>query len=126
MRYLVILFAIVTSPLQGEVPDHHGVIIIGNIKNCNGDFIILSHIPRLRGNLNYDGFKSIGSSINDNGSFYLESRSMIAGGLYFLEIGDKGFFLDLLAGDSIHLEFDLDDIHLLAAMVTDIRISSLR
>src|SRR5690606_27256554 len=64
----------------------------------------------LRGTLNYDGFVSIGSSVSAVGDFKLESRTVVNGGLFFLEIADKGLAIELLAGDSIHLEFDFNDI----------------
>ena len=63
-----------------------------------------------RGNLNYDGFRSVGSLVDDNGDFTIKSNSIIDGGLYYLQIGEKGFRLDLLKGDSLHLEFHLDDL----------------
>jgi hypothetical protein len=110
MKYFIILLVAFALFSQSEVEGHDGVIITGNIKNCSGDFIILSHIPRMRGNLNYDGFKSIGSPVSAEGHFVLESKTVVNGGLFLLEIADKGTIIDVLAGDSIYLEFDLDDL----------------
>ena len=83
------------------------VIVEGIIKDSNEEYVMLAYTPRMRGNLNYDGFRSIGTSIDKDGSFRLESSRVTDGGNYRLFFPEYMVPLVLFDDDSIHLEIYL-------------------
>lgn len=89
---------------------NEGVTVRGNVKNSNHENIILTHIPRFRGNLNFDNFKSVGTSIDEKGNFTLISKTITHASNYRLEFKNTGLDLTLFKGDNVNLEFDLNDL----------------
>lgn len=85
------------------------VIVEGIIENSNEEYVMLAYTPRMRGNLNHDGFRSIGSSIDKDGSFRLECSGVADGGNYRLFFPDYMVPLVLFDNDSIHLEINLTE-----------------
>jgi hypothetical protein len=87
----------------------NAIKIKGHIKNSEQDYISLNYAPRLRGNLNFDGFESIGSYINSNGNFELNSDKNTDGACYSLEFKNRGIQLILFSGDNIQLDFNISN-----------------
>ncbi len=108
LRIITAILILAPIPLLGQAQE--GLLLTGHVENSNQDFVILSHVPLYRGNLNYDGFRSVGSQIDENGDFTIKSNAMIDGGLYYLQVGETGFDLTLHQGDRIHFAFDLTDV----------------
>lgn len=82
------------------------VIIRGKASNQGGQFIILKYMPFFRGNPSFDGFKSIGSPIDEQGDFNLEPGKVTDAALYSLEYDSKSISFPLFKGDNIDIEFD--------------------
>jgi len=95
--------------IRCHTEEHQGVIIQGYVKNSNQEYIVLTHVPRFRGNLNFDNFKSIGTTIDKKGNFKVESETITHGSNYSLEYKNRGIELSLFKGDNIHLQFDLNN-----------------
>lgn len=105
------LFIIICATLnQCNVSKSESVTIQGNTKNSDQEYIILEYIPRLRGNLNFDGFKNIGTRIDEDGNFTISSKNITHSAKYFLDLNTKGISLILFENDNIKLNFDINDI----------------
>ncbi|WP_412560424.1 hypothetical protein [Winogradskyella sp. MIT101101] len=85
-----------------------GIEINGYVKNSEQEYISLNYAPRLRGNLNFDNFKTIGSYIDSNGSFSFHSDKITDGANYTLEFKNKRIPLVLFGNDDVKLDFDID------------------
>ena len=68
---LLTLFLLLSLNGMGQ----NGVIVEGAIKDLQEEYVMLAYTPRMRGNLNFDGFKSIGARVNAQGKFKLESQN---------------------------------------------------
>lgn len=110
MRKLILFVIICATLNQCKVSKSESVTIQGNAKNSDQEYIILEYLPRLRGNLNFDGFKNIGTRIDNKGNFTISSKYIIHSANYFLNLGDKGIKLVLFENDNIKLDFDINDI----------------
>ena len=86
-----------------------GVTIQGHASNSNNEYIVLNYMPRLRGCLNFDGFRNTGTRINDDGYFSLSADRLTHAASYTLVYKDKGIRLELFKGDNMQLEFDIND-----------------
>lgn len=84
-------------------------IIKGFAKNSILQHISLNHAPRIRGNLNFDNFKSAVTYIDSNGNFEFNSNNITDGAIYNLEFNNHAISLNLFKGDDIQLEFDIDN-----------------
>lgn len=105
--FLLLLFAFFI--VACKTTSDNAIEINGHIKNSEQDYISLNYAPRLRGNLNFDDFESVGSHIDLNGNFKLHSDKNIDGANYSLEFKNKGIELILFSGDKIQLDFDMTD-----------------
>lgn len=101
---IIILFAITFSANA-----HSGITIKGTTKNVNGAFVTLSHQPRMRGNLNFDNFKSTGAQISTKGTFTIKSGNITDGAIYNICIGNNFISLPLFIGDTFTVYFDGND-----------------
>ncbi|MFA9392972.1 MAG: hypothetical protein ACERKD_24405 [Prolixibacteraceae bacterium] len=90
---------------------NNGIKIVGEVTNSNQEYVYLAHQPLYRGNLNFDGFKSIGDRIDDKGNFTLISDKVIDEADYWIQVKDRAFHLILFNGDNIKIKFDLKDIN---------------
>lgn len=90
---------------------HSGISIKGNTKNANGAFVTLSHQPRMRGNLNFDNFKSIGTQVSTKGTFKIKSGNITDGAIYNISINNSFISLPLFTGDAFTVYFDGNDPH---------------
>lgn len=63
----------------------------------------------MRGNLNFDNFKNLGTRINKNGYFELSSNSITHAASYNFVYENKYFNLVLFKGDNLNLEFEKED-----------------
>lgn len=87
-----------------------GVKISGSVKNSEQEYVNLTYVPRFRGNLNFDGFKSVGSNIDSKGNFKLLANKITDAANYSLEFQNQSIQLILFEGDNIHLTFDLNNL----------------
>lgn len=87
----------------------NGIIINGYVKKSEQEYISLNYTPRLRGNLNFDNFKTLGSYIDSNGNFSFHSDKITDGANYTLEFKNKGIPLVLFSNDNVKLNFDIDN-----------------
>ncbi|MDN5214728.1 hypothetical protein QQ020_21800 [Fulvivirgaceae bacterium BMA12] len=87
-----------------------GIIVEGKMKDSEEAYTILAYSPRMRGNLNFDGFKSVGAQINDEGKFRLEAKNITHAANYRLFFPKHMIPLLLFDGDSIYLEIYHTDI----------------
>ncbi len=110
MRQILLIILFSSILLQSCNNRFDGIKISGKVLNSDREFVILAHQPLFRGNLNFDGFKSIGDKIDDKGNFTLLSNKSIDAAYYWIQIKDNAFHLILFHGDNIKLEFDLNDI----------------
>lgn len=110
MKKIALATLVILTFLQGCTDTFDGVKIVGKIKNSNQEYVYLAHQPLYRGNLNFDGFKSIGDKIDNKGNFILISNKLTDAADYWIQVKDKAFHLILFNGDNIKLEFDLKDI----------------
>lgn len=111
MKIIVLVILSLLTINTVESFSQRGAIVEGTIEDSNGEYVILNYTPRFRGNLNFDGFRSIGSFVDDHGKFKLQSNRITNAANYNLEILDKGINLVLMEGDRITLTFSLDDIN---------------
>jgi len=86
-----------------------GARISGHVLNSNQEYINLNYFPRLRGNLNFDGFTSVGSNLDSKGNFELNSNNITDEANYALELKNKNIPLIIFHGDDIHLTFDINN-----------------
>lgn len=107
-KNLTILLIIALTFYQCQSKTPNGITVRGNLKNSNQDYVLLSYTPRIRGNPNFEGFKSVGSQINPKGLFKLSSKKMTDGAEYSLWFKNNIISLPLLEGDNILLDFDID------------------
>ncbi len=84
-----------------------GIRLSGTVKNSNEEYAVLIYTPRKRGNINYDGFKSIGTWLDPKGNFNLNAAQVTHGGNYTLKIKDHYSHMVFFKGDNIHLEMNL-------------------
>lgn len=110
MKTTAFAILMISILLQACTHTFDGVKIVGKVKNSDQEYVYLAHQPLYRGNLNFDGFKSIGDRIDDKGNFTLISDKSIDAADYWIQVKDKAFHLVLFRGDDIKLEFDLKDI----------------
>ncbi|MEM9722791.1 MAG: hypothetical protein AAGA10_26225 [Bacteroidota bacterium] len=87
----------------------NGIVVEGMIKDAEEDFAILAYSSRLRGNLNFDKFRSVGSRVNERGEFKLTAPKITHAATYRLFFPEHYVRLNLFAGDSIYLEIYLED-----------------
>ncbi|GJM28592.1 MAG: hypothetical protein DHS20C17_12270 [Cyclobacteriaceae bacterium] len=83
-----------------------GARINGVLKDSDQNYIVLTYNPRLRGNLNFDGFRSTGTYVDESGYFDIKVDSLTDGAAYSLEFYDQGISLVLFEGDSIYCEIN--------------------
>lgn len=100
---LLIAFILVAC----KTPSDNAIEIKGHVNNSERHYITLNYAPKLRGNLNFDGFESVGSHIDLKGNFNLHSDKITDGASYTLEFDNKGISLILFAGDNVELDFDV-------------------
>ena len=93
-----------------------GVIIEGHIKNPEAKYILLNYFPTLRGNLNFDGFKSIGSPVDAEGKFRLSSKYITHTAQYSLIHPGQALGLILFEGDSLYI--DIPPVDSISSFVT--------
>jgi hypothetical protein len=110
MKKTVLLIVICLTLIQCNTKVKEGVIVRGIVKNSNQEYIVLTHIPRFRGNLNFDNFNSIGTTIDEKGNFTLIAKTIIHASNYALEFKNAGLNLTLFKGDNLKLEFDLNNL----------------
>ena len=110
MKKITLSVVICITLIQCNTKVNEGVIIRGNVKNSNQEYIVLTHIPRFRGNLNFDNFKSLGTSIDEKGNFTLISKTITHASNYSLQFKNSGINLTLFKGDNINLEFDITNL----------------
>jgi hypothetical protein len=103
---VIILFAITLIANA-----HSSITIKGNTKNANGTFITLSHQPRMRGNLNFDNFKSTGTQISTRGTFTIKSGNITDGAIYNISVNNNFISLPLFTSDAFTVYFDGNDPH---------------
>ncbi|MCF1191633.1 hypothetical protein LRR18_08560 [Mangrovimonas sp. AS39] len=101
-----ILFILLVSfkPNSGNIQK---VYIDGYVKNSNKEHVCLNYVSRIRGNLNFDNFRSLVTHINSRGQFNFNSDHITDGANYILEFNKHSIPLILFQGDSIQLEFDM-------------------
>ena len=102
---LFIVSLMLSLPTMGQ----NGVVIEGTIQDSNEEYALLAYSPLLRGNLNFDGFKSIGSPVDETGKFKLASEHITHGADYRLFFPQHYVPLNLFEGDRIHLDVYLKD-----------------
>lgn len=105
---LVVLF-IIFLWLSPHVFSQKGIVVEGTIMDAKEEYALLAYTPRMRGNLNFDGFKSIGAPVNEAGIFRLESKHITHGANYRLFFPKHYVGLILFEGDRIHLDIHLND-----------------
>ena len=88
---------------------NRGVVINGHIKNSEQEYISLNYAPRLRGNLNFDNFKTVGTYVDSSGNFSFYSDKITNGANYSLEFKNKGIQLVLFSNDNVKLEFNIEN-----------------
>lgn len=110
MRKALLFIVLTLILLQSCSNGFNGIKISGKVNNSNQEYVYLAYQPLYRGNLNFDGFKSIGDRIDNKGNFFLLSGKIIDAADYWIQVKDKAFHLVLFNGDNIKLEFDLNDI----------------
>ncbi len=93
--------------LQGCTKSTEGVKIVGNVKNSNQEYVVLFNESLCRGNLNFDGFRSVGNRIDKKGNFTLLSDKLVDASDYRMKVGNKFFHVVLFTGDDIKVSFDL-------------------
>ncbi|WP_117885746.1 hypothetical protein [Aureibaculum luteum] len=104
---LLLIFSILLVAFDSTSND--GIEISGYVKNSEQEYINLNYVPRLRGNLNFDNFTSIGSFIDSEGHFNLNSDKITDGANYSLEFKNSGIQLILFSGDNIQISFDVNN-----------------
>ncbi|WP_276168308.1 hypothetical protein [Zobellia alginiliquefaciens] len=104
---LLLIFSILLVACYTTSND--GIEISGYVKNSEKEYIHLNYLPRLRGNLSFDNFTSIGSNIDSEGYFNLNSDKITDGANYSLEFKNNGIQLILFRGDNIQLDFDVNN-----------------
>ena len=104
---LLLIFSILV--IACDTTSNDGIEISGYVKNSKKEYINLNYTPRLRGNLSFDNFTSIGSFIDSEGNFNLNSDKITDGANYSLEFKNNGIQLILFKGDNIQLEFDINN-----------------
>ena len=104
---LYLVLALLLTPNISICQDK-GVIIKGNVIGADEDYVILAYLPRMRGNLNFDKFKSIGSEINEKGGFEVRQDSITPGANYRLFFPNNYVSLNLFDGDSLHIDINLE------------------
>lgn len=92
-------------------PFTEGIIVKGTIINSDQEYVVLMYEPRYRGNLNFDGFRSIGTRIDEKGNFILSSEKVTHAAYYSLQLDNQYLPLILFKGDNINLELDFDDLY---------------
>ena len=108
-KNLIVFLIIGITFYQCKTNNPNGIIVRGNVKNSNQDYVILSYFPRYRGNPSFDGFKNIGSQIDKNGKFTLTSEEITDGGEYSLLFRNTNIMLPLFKSDNIKLDFDINN-----------------
>jgi hypothetical protein len=88
---------------QCKKDNQSGITINGNIENTTGDLILLQHYPQLRGNFNFDGFKSISTKTDNTGNFQLHSNRITHAADYSICIEGKWLSLTLFNGDVLEI-----------------------
>lgn len=88
-----------------------GIKISGFVKNSTPQYIGLNYASRIRGNLNFDNFRSIASHIDSKGNFKFNSDNITDGAIYYLEFKNNAIPLTLFNGDNIQLEFEIDNLY---------------
>lgn len=110
MKRITLAIIVILILLQDCANAFNGVKIIGDVRNSNHEYVILAHRPLSRGNLNPDGFISIGNRIDDKGNFSLISDKLIDAAGYWIQVKDKAYNLILFNGDNLKLDFDLNNL----------------
>lgn len=81
------------------------VVIEGTIQDADQAYVMLAYSPRARGNLNFDGFRSVGAPVNERGQFRLAAKNITPGANYRLFFPDSYVSINPFPGD--HLQIDL-------------------
>lgn len=88
----------------------NGITITGHFEDSREQFVTLKYQPRMRGNLNFDSFRSVGTYIRTDGSFTIKASSISHSAKYGLEFPGNHIPMNLFEGDSIFLEICMADI----------------
>lgn len=109
MKESVLLFITMLTTLAQSCSHTNATVINGKVTDSNQGVITLMQFTYYRGNLNYDGFKSIAAPIDENGDFTLKTDKITDGADYSL-IFNKTAISDivLFKGDNISVEFDME------------------
>ena len=86
-----------------------GATLSGQVVNGPDEFITLQYTPRLRGNLNPDGFRTLGTRTDSEGRFSFAVDKVTTGGTYSLILEDNWLHFALFPGDKLELSLDSDD-----------------
>lgn len=111
MRKITLLVSTFLMLFSCNSKEQEGIVIHGNVKNSDSEYIVLSYEPRYRGILNYDGFKSLGTFLDEKGSFTLSSEKITEAANYSIFINSRYLSLVLFKGDNINLELDFADLN---------------
>lgn len=108
MKNFILLFSVIFNLVLNHNDDK--VYIQGTVTNSDGEFISLNYEPRLRGIFSFDGFKTIGCTVDKNGNFILKSDKITDEAYYSLTINDNGVLLVLFKGDNLTCNFDAKNL----------------
>lgn len=109
MNKALLLLTIIILLVSCQTNLDRGIQINGYVNNSEQEYISLNYAPRLRGNLNFDNFKTIGSYIDSNGNFSFQSDKITDGANFTLEFKNKAIPLVLFSNDNFKLDFDIDN-----------------
>ena len=109
MKKFLLLLIISILLVACDTTSNDGFEISGYVKNSEKEYINLNYEPRMRGNLSFDNFTSIGSYLDSEGYFNLKSDKITDGANYSLEFKNNGMQFVLFRGDNIQLVFDVNN-----------------
>ncbi len=110
MKKTGIAILLISALLSGCSKNQNGIKITGEVTNSNQEYVILAYQPLYRGNLNFDGFQTVGDRIDKNGKFALYSDKITHSADYWIQVKNKSFHLILFNGDNLTLSFVLNNL----------------
>ena len=116
MEKSILLTITISIIITFECLCQKGVIIEGVVKNSEEEYVTLIHQSRMRGNLNFDTFRSIGTYLDKEGHFLLKGKNITDAARYGLEFPEHFISLNLFDGDSLYMDIDFEDINNAFAM----------
>ena len=82
--------------------------VSGTLAGGSGEFLTFLYLPRLRGNLNPDGYLAQGARLDDSETFRFTIDTVTYGGNYGIGFKDAFLRVDLFPGDDITLDLAAD------------------